>query len=187
MKPALWALLAASLVATGRLALLPEPEPDPSDALLPTRDQPAPGRRHLPDPARTAAEPPPGTPAGSADANPPALATRPADWPAPGAAALAAWQGTPPPPAAATGASITASAPSRPATPFPYQWIGQLDDGGVPQVLLASAQRSVSVRLGEVLDNRWRIEQAADGALRATVLASGEVLLLRGRAPAGAP
>lgn len=124
MKPALWALLAASLVATGWLALLPEPEP--SGALLPTRAQPAPARRPIQTQANTAAEPAPGTPAGTADANPPALATRPADWPAPGAAALAAWQG-PPPPAAATGASVTASAPSRPATPFPYQWIGQLD------------------------------------------------------------
>ncbi|GCL62903.1 GspMb/PilO family protein [Pseudaquabacterium pictum] len=113
------------------------------------------------------------------------LPTRPADWPAAPATALAAWQ----PPAAKpvlTAAAPQAAAPSAPpAPPFPYRWIGQLDDGGPPQALLASAQRSVAVRLGDTLDGRWRLLRGADGRLLAQALPDGTPLPVPG-APAAA-
>ena len=206
MRPALGALLAVSLLATGWLALQPSDDDAPALPPAPRAQGPAP---------RLAAAPPLRAPPTSATSPtspksptspslptspksptlttsptspiPPALPTRPADWPAPSAAALAAWQGAAPAPAAPSAATAATAPASRPAAPFPYQWIGRLDDGGTPQALLSSAQRSVGVRLGDVLDGRWRIDEAADGTLRATVLASGEVLLLRSGAPAAAP
>ena len=110
---------------------------------------------------------------------------RPADWPAVGPAALQAWQGPPDRPGRAANSqagvpaeakpAAVAGAPGRaPAAAFPYRWIGQLDDGGgAPQMLLSSAQRSVGVRLGQVLDGRWRIAHDAQGVLMATALPDG--------------
>lgn len=199
MNPALRALLAASLLATVWLALQPDPDdgrpplPGPRAAGLASQLRPVPPLAQGRAPAQQtgqgllAARAHPVPPMPPMPITPPALPTRPADWPAPGAAALAAWQGAPAAPGAAAAASAAAAPASAPAAPFPYQWIGRLDDGGAPQALLSSAQRSVSVRLGDVLDGRWRIDQTADGMLRATVLASGQVLLLRSGAPAAAP
>ena len=172
MRPALWALLAASLAASAWLAGQP-------DADLPVPVAPVPTR------AAAAPRAPP-RPAGLAVSSA-GLPARPADWPAPGQAALQAWQGPPGRPArtadtaAATAAGPGASAATSPSTsapaqpnPFPYRWIGQLDDGaGPPQVLLSSAQRSVAVRLGQVLDGRWRIAHDPQGVLIATALPGG--------------
>jgi hypothetical protein len=79
---------------------------------------------------------------------------------------------------------MVAQAP-RPA--FPYRWIGQLDDGGAPQVLLASAQRTVAVRLGATLDGRWRVERAPGGALQARTLPDGEPVPVPGAPAAASP
>ena len=208
MKPALRTLLAASLLATGWLALQPGDDAKPAPAPAARAQGPAPRLaqalpqrqpRAEPQTLPPAAQPGPATltarastlspevPARSALPTAPALPTRPADWPGPSAAALAAWQGAPAVPAVPAAAGAAAAPASRPAALFPYQWIGRLDDGGAPQALLSSAQRSVGVRLGDVLDGRWRIDQAPDGTLRATVLASGEVLLLGSGAPAAVP
>jgi hypothetical protein len=187
----LWLALAASVAASGWLALQAGADDDGSLAVARSSVRPPAGGRvpaapTLAAPAPAAAPPRAEATLAAADAAPATLPTRPADWDAPGPDALAAWQGTPPPaapPAAPPGAPTAAARP--PAAVFPYQWIGQLDDGGAPQVLLSSAQRSVGVRLGEVLDGRWRIELGDGGELQATLLASGEVLAVRGR-PAGA-
>ncbi len=92
-------------------------------------------------------------------------------WPEPSATALAAWSAPPPPaPPAAPQA-----APARPkAPPFPYQWIGQLDDGDTVQALLSSPQRSFGVRAGDVLDGRWRVERLALRGLQVTWLPTGD-------------
>ena len=182
MRPALWALLAASLAASAWLAGQP-------DADLPVVQAHAPAHR-----AAAALQPTP--PAGLA-ATSAGLPARPADWPAPGQAALLAWQGQPGLPARAAdttaaplagpGASPSTSAPAQ-ANTFPYRWIGQLDDGaGPPQVLLSSAQRSVAVRLGQVLDGRWRIAHDPQGVLMATALQGGPAQPVPGAAAGPAP
>lgn len=185
MRPALQVALAASLAAAGGLALWPA---DDDTALAP------PARpRGLATAALAVATPPARAPAArTTDAagwtTGTGLPARPADWPAPGAAALAAWQGTTPPPGAARPAAAAASAPARAAAPpFPYQWIGQLDDGAAPQLLLASAQRSVGVRLGEVLDGRWRLDHDAAGVLQATALDGSGAQPVRGAPPRRPP
>ena len=108
------------------------------------------------------------------------LPTRATDWPAPGAAALAAWQGAPAAKPAASASANPAASAAAPLPVFPYQWIGQLDDGGAPQVLLASSQRSVGVRRGAVLDCRWRLDRAPGEPWKATHLPSGLVVTVRG-------
>ena len=169
MRPGLWALLAASLAGSAWLAA----QPDADTPVVPAAARPTRAGA-----AREAAPAAPG-PAPATDG----LPTRPADWPAASRLALQAWQGqTDLPggvvaPVTAPRAAPGASAPATeraPAAVFPYRWIGQLDDGDGPaQVLLSSAQRSVGVRLGQVLDGRWRIEHDALGVLIATALPSG--------------
>ena len=181
MRPWLLASLAVTLVSTAGLALWPA-DPGQDDWLA------APAPATAPKAAPTAAAAVPGRPVATGAA-PAGLPTRAADWPAPTAAALSAWQGTPPPPAqppvaAGPPAAQVAQAP-RPA--FPYRWIGQLDDGGAPQVLLASAQRTVAVRLGATLDGRWRVERAPGGALQARPLPDGEPVPVPGAPAAASP
>jgi len=190
MRPLLRVALAASLAAAGGLALWPAD--DDTAVVRPARPR---------VPARVAGTHPGPAPVGAPPADPPpartapaglattgtGLPARPADWPAPGAAALAAWQGAAPPQAVDRPAA-TAAAPVRAAAaPFPYQWIGQLDDGAAPQLLLASAQRSVGVRLGEVLDGRWRLAHDAAGVLQATALDGSGAQPVRGAPPRRAP
>lgn len=90
-------------------------------------------------------------------------------WPEPDPEALAAWSAPAPPPPPA------APAPQRPvAPPFPYKWIGRLDDGQAAQALLSGPQRSFGARAGEVLDGRWRIERIAASHLELTWLPTGD-------------
>jgi hypothetical protein len=183
MKPWLLATLVATLLASGGLALWPADTPDD---LLPG-NRPT---RTTPQPPRAAVHAVPAAPRGQAapaePSTPAQLPTRPADWPAPPAAALAAWQGLPAPaPALAVRPALAASAGAVPV--FPYRWIGQLDDGGAPQVLLASAQRSVAVRLGATLDNRWRLLTGPGGVLQVQPLPDGTPLAVPGAPPAAQP
>lgn len=91
-------------------------------------------------------------------------------WPLAEPAALAAWSAPAPPlppPAAST--------PARPAAPpFPYKWIGRLEEGESAQALLSGPQRSFGARAGEVLDGRWRIERVAATKLELTWLPTGD-------------
>lgn len=123
------------------------------------------------------------------------LPTRAGDWPAPGSAGLQAWQGraggtgpgaAAPRLAVASSAALAVSAKTLPAAApdFPYRWIGQLDDGSTPQVLLGNAQRTLALRLGDTLDGRWRLQRGANGALQALALASGDAVAVPG-APSG--
>lgn len=182
MRPGLWALLAASLAGSAWLAA----QPDAHTPVVPAAARPARAAA-----AREATPAAPGPAPATAG-----LPARPADWPAAGRLALQAWQGQtdlpggaagPVAPArAGPGASASATEPA-PAAAFPYRWIGQLDDGsGAPQVLLSSAQRSVGVRLGQVLDGRWRIEHDPQGVLVATALPGGPAQPVPGAA-AGPP
>ena len=133
----------------------------------------------------------PASPSATQPAAPSRLATLPtraADWPAPGSAAALAWQGAPePPPRPLAAARPAAAAASAAAPVFPYRWIGQLDDGGAPQLLLASAQRSVGVRLGATLDGRWRLLRGPGGELLAQALPDGAPQAVPGAPPAARP
>ncbi|OYU97942.1 MAG: hypothetical protein CFE45_18415, partial [Burkholderiales bacterium PBB5] len=143
--------LLASLAASAGLALWPEAG-DP--VALPV-DRPQANATARPASASVAPRQNP-TPRGLVTARPASpLPTRPGDWPAPDAGALTAWQGRADPPNAAQRPVTVASAPAARTPPeFPYRWIGQLDDGAGLQVLLANAQRSFGVRVGEVVDQR---------------------------------
>lgn len=174
MRPALvWALAASLAAATGATLW---PIDDDSEGAGRSA-----GMTAAPQRARPAAKTPVTTD------RLPYLPTRAADWPMPGREALASWQG-PPPPVAATRLATAPAVPTRSTVPeFPYRWIGQLDEGGAPQQLLASAQRSVGVRLGAVFDGRWRLERDAGGALQAFYLATGDKVAVRGAPAADSP
>lgn len=118
-------------------------------------------------------------------------ATAPLDWapvarPAWGLRAgdgqFAAWQPPPPPPAPKFAAPPPPSpspsppppSPPPPATvqapPFPYQLIGRLVEGGQAQILLAGPSSTLAVRVGDVVDGQWRIDQIQEGGLNLTWL-----------------
>lgn len=55
--------------------------------------------------------------------------------------------------------------------PFPYQWIGRLDDGSsAPQALLAGPQRTIAARAGDTVDGHWRIDKVDATAVQLTWL-----------------
>lgn len=183
MSPWLQACLAITLAVSAGLALWPS---EPAQDLLPPprvamRADAVAARAGVPVP------PPPATPTRGLHPGAAILPTRPADWPTPPAAALAAWQGAPEAPPRPVAAPPAARAARAPQPAFPYRWIGQLDDGHMPQVLLASAQRTVAVRLDAVLDNRWRLQLGAGGVLQALPLPEGEALPVPGAPLAAAP
>lgn len=102
-------------------------------------------------------------------------------WPPLSREAQAAWAGTPPPaaktsPAAATPASAPAAAP--PAPPFPYTWLGQIEQDGQLRFFLANPTRTLVVAEGEELEGGWRVGGLRDGRLQATWLATEETVSL---------
>ena len=180
MRPVLRNALLASVAASAGLALWPEA----GDPVAGPVDRPQATTTARPASANAAARQK-AAPRSTTSTEPaPSLPTRPGDWPVPETTALAAWQGRAEPPAAAQRPVTVASAPAARTPPeFPYRWIGQLDDGAGLQVLLANTQRSFGVRVGEVVDQRWRIDRAANGSLQARLIDSGEVVALRTTAP----
>jgi len=152
-------VIAGLLLLTLLLSLWLELQPEPGAelvGLVPARAEPAAAPT---DPvARTAAGRAP-------------EAARRSAWPEPSATALAAWSGPPP---SAMPAAPQPGPPQPKAQPFPYQWIGQLDDGDTVQALLSGPQRSFGVRAGEVLDGRWRVERLGIRGLQVTWLPTGD-------------
>jgi hypothetical protein len=152
-RAVLLGLLAASVAASAWLALQPPPQPTEDLAIVRPR--------------------PPAQPAG--DHRPVGEPDRPvlrSDWPEPNAGALAAWA---PIRAAQQTPAAAPAPPERPRPPaFPYQWIGQLDEGGDPRALLSGSHRSFGVRSGDVIDGRWRIEQVSGRNLQLTWVPTGE-------------
>lgn len=102
-------------------------------------------------------------------------------WPPLSREAQAAWAGTPAPaattpPAAATPASAPAAAPSAP--PFPYTWLGQIEQDGQLRFFLANPTRTLVVAEGEAIEGGWRVGGLRDGHLQATWLATEETVSL---------
>lgn len=108
------------------------------------------------------------------------------DWPAPPAErasatpppTTAAWgvAPLPPPPAAAPRPvqAVVVAPPPPQAPPFPYTWIGRVDDGTQPQALLEGATRTLSVKPRDVIDGQWRVEAVDAQGVRLTWLPTGQ-------------
>lgn len=156
-RHAMLGLLALTLLLSLWLALQPQ-QPDDVVGAAPVRPRP-PSATSDPAPALQSAQP-------SAEA-------RRTPWPDASEAALAAWSPPAPPPPAPT---LRAAPPKPQAPPFPYQWIGRLDDGESPQVLLSGTHRSFGVRAGEVLEGKWRVERIAAQAMQVTWLPTGDLV-----------
>ncbi|UDF35973.1 UNVERIFIED_ORG: hypothetical protein LHJ69_02560 [Shinella sp. XGS7] len=158
---ALAAGLAVAVAATLWAAQMEEQESEAPVAVAPTRPAPRPA---TPAVSTTAPAPAP-APAWT-------LAER-APWPEASGSQLAAWSPPPPPPpppAAPLQAAVVDTGPP-PAPPFPYQLIGRLEEGGVPaQALLASGNRSLSAKAGDVIDGQWRVDSVGPSGLALTWL-----------------
>lgn len=171
-----WAL-GATLLACAVVAWLDEPAEAPVAA--------APSRA-----LRARATPAPSSPAAVASvasARWPEAVRAPSDegWAALAPLAAAAWTSAPvstaaPVPAAApvARAAIEAPAAAPAAPPFPYQWIGRIDDQGQVRALLEGPRRTLAVRAGEVIDRDWRVEAVGDDALSLLWLPGGKRLNL---------
>jgi hypothetical protein len=95
----------------------------------------------------------------------PAWAQPPAD-----EAQFAAWSPPPPPPAPPFVAPPPAPPAAPQAPPFPYQLIGRLVEGNQAQILLAGPNSTLAVRVGDVVDGQWRVDQINEGGLNLTWL-----------------
>ncbi len=85
-------------------------------------------------------------------------------------AQFAAWS-PPPPPPAPTFVAPPPPPPAAPqAPPFPYQLIGRLVEGNQAQILLAGPSSTLAVRVGDVVDGQWRVDQINEGGLKLTWL-----------------
>lgn len=89
-------------------------------------------------------------------------------WPGLSPSARQAW--TPPPPAPAPPPPPVVVPPPAPPPAFPYQWLGQVEEEGRVRVFLANPQRTLAVGVGEVLDQRWRVDGTDAGRLLLTWL-----------------
>jgi hypothetical protein len=166
------------LALSGVLALQPDEQPVELAAPLASR-------------RNAAAQALPARPSAAAVAAPArsASAVERMPWVALSPEALPAWSAPAPPPQPvrpSKPAAAPAAAPAPPEKPplpaFPYRWIGQLtDEQGVGVAMLASAQRSVAARAGDVLDGNWRIEAVADDQVHITWLPTGDDLTLNKR------
>lgn len=93
---------------------------------------------------------------------------------------VAAW-GSPLPAATADAPALAAQAPAVPvvpAPPFPYELIGQIDDGTGRRALLSGPLRSLAVRAGDVIDGQWRVDQIQPQLLTLQWTAGTHVLTL---------
>lgn len=123
-----------------------------------------------------------------------AMATATAPWPLPTAQVLAAWAAEPAPAvkptdAAAQTVALRATSPDRKASAaagasaaqgsagvpaFPYRWIGRFEDHDGVQIFLAGTQGTLSVRSGDTIDGRWRLDRVLERQLQLIWLPTGE-------------
>jgi len=52
-----------------------------------------------------------------------------------------------------------------PPPPLPFTYIGQLDDGTYTMIFLAEGDRNLSVRKGDVIDDKYRVEDINENEL----------------------
>ncbi|MEJ6007978.1 hypothetical protein WG899_20700 [Paucibacter sp. AS339] len=91
-------------------------------------------------------------------------------WQTVGDKQLAAWAPPPPPPPP----KVVAPPPAPPAPPmapaFPYQLLGRLVEGEQAQALLAGPNRSLAVKVGDVVDGQWRVDEVHERGINLTWL-----------------
>lgn len=69
-----------------------------------------------------------------------------------------AWVPAPPP--------VKAEPPPPPmAPPFPYTYLGRVDDAGKASVLLGRADKSVTAQTGDLIDGVWHVEKIAERSI----------------------
>jgi hypothetical protein len=66
----------------------------------------------------------------------------------------------PPPPAAKP-----APPPPPVAPPFPYAYLGRVDDAGKASVLLGRADKSLTAQAGDLIDGVWRVDKIAERSI----------------------
>ncbi len=67
--------------------------------------------------------------------------------------------------------SAVAPMPSPPAPPpLPFIYIGRMVDGPSTTVFLANQQRNLAVKVGDTIDNVYRVEKIADSSMTLTYL-----------------
>jgi hypothetical protein len=171
VKPALWVGLA--LACGGALAVSWLPDDEPAEALVRTPSSGADLERSTA--AQVVAAGKGGTTVAQSASAASVVSSRQA-WPDLTADARAAWSppARPVPPA-------SAPPPLAPPPPFPYQWLGQLQDGGVTRWFIASPQQTLAVAAGDIVEPQWRVEGREGGRLRLTWLPTGASLLLNPR------
>ena len=178
MRAALWLLLLISAGAALAVAWLPE---DGALGTVQTVDRGARTSIAKAEVARLSpaiAEAPvsPSTFAPGADA--PAPTARSA-WPAISPQARQAWTPPPPPPAAPPPPVVVP--PPAPPPAFPYQWLGQIEQEGELRFFIAGPQRTLAVRAGDVVDERWHVNGVDAGRLLLTWLPTDTAVTVAAR------
>ena len=74
----------------------------------------------------------------------------------------------PPPPA------TTEPPPPPMAPPFPYTYLGRVDDAGKASVLLGRADKSVTAQAGDLIDGVWRVDTIAEHSIELTYQPLGQ-------------
>lgn len=145
LRPSLRWMAAATLAVATWLALQPDAEPAAARALptVATAPTKVPQVKPWPQPHRSAAM---------------------LEWPLVAPSAVAAWEPPPLPLAPKAVASAASSAPEAP--PFPYTWIGRLEERGVSRALLAGATRTIDAKAGDLIDGQWRVESVRPDGLQ---------------------
>ncbi|MFN7726818.1 MAG: hypothetical protein ACK5QH_17310 [Rubrivivax sp.] len=188
----MWGALLLTLAASAGVAIW-APEEEPAPVVAAARPAGAPPAVRPPHGPVHAAATPGAEPRTTGRAQPPAPSQAEANpfpprsaWPPASPAALAAWGQAP---AAAPPAPAPPVAEGPPPAPkFPYAFIGRLDDtpadtltgttASTTTVLLGGPQRSLGVRVGEVLDGQWRVDRITRSALHLTWLPGGQAVQL---------
>lgn len=70
--------------------------------------------------------------------------------------------------AAKPAAPVAPPAPSAP--PLPFRYLGRMADGEAVTFFLAKGEDTVAAKVGDVLENQWRLDSASPSALSFTYL-----------------
>ena len=192
MRPALW--LGLLVVSGASLAVSWLPAADEDVPVVPTPRvqqavQPLPADRSAaavapPQTGAGARAPADTTPDSKPDATPSATAIALAErtpWPALPPGARAAWLPAPPPPPPPPPSPAPVVPPPAPPPAFGYQWLGQIEEDGQVRIFLSNAQRTLAPVLGEVIDQRWRLDAITAERLQLTWLPTGATVYVAGR------
>lgn len=72
-------------------------------------------------------------------------------------------------------APVKAEPPPPPmAPPFPYTYLGRVDDAGKASVLLGRADKSVTAQAGDLIDGVWRVDTIAERSIELTYQPLGQ-------------